>query len=84
MTANMPIGSDERINADARPSAAKARILRRILKRWRITDGKIFQDFAEIAAGRALDRDRGHEQRQVVWSRRGKYRLRIAVSRSEP
>ena len=28
--------------------------------------GQVFQDFAEIAAGRALDRHRGDEQRQVV------------------
>ena len=28
--------------------------------------GKVLQDFAEIAAGRALDGDRGDEQRQIV------------------
>ena len=28
--------------------------------------GQIFQNLAEIAAGRALDRDRGDEQRQIV------------------
>jgi hypothetical protein len=37
MMRNMAIGSDERISAEARPSAASARILRRILKRWRMT-----------------------------------------------
>ena len=28
--------------------------------------GEVIEDLAEIAAGRSLDRDRGHEQRQVV------------------
>ena len=28
--------------------------------------GQVFENLAEIAAGRALDRDRGDEQRQVV------------------
>ena len=37
MTTNMPIGSADRIIAEARPSAASARILRRILNRWRMT-----------------------------------------------
>ena len=31
-----------------------------------MTAGKVFQNFAEVAAGRALDRDRGDEQRQIV------------------
>ena len=62
----MPIGSADRIIAEKRPSAASALILRRILKRWRMTAGQVLQDFAQIAAGRALDRDRGDEQRQVV------------------
>ena len=66
MIRNITIGSDDRIIAEARPSAASARILRRILKRCADHAGEVFQDFAEIAAGRALDRDRGDEQRQVV------------------
>jgi hypothetical protein len=56
------IGSDERISAEARPSAASARHL----KAFADDGGEVFQDFAEIAAGRALDRDRRDEQWQVV------------------
>ena len=62
----MAIGSDDRIKrrraAFRRQRADLAAHLEAIAD-----DGRqVFEDFAEIAAGRALNRDRGHEQRQVV------------------
>ena len=66
MMPNIAIGSDDRIIAEARPSAASARTLRRILKRCRMTAERFSRISLEVAAGRALDRDRGDEQRQVV------------------
>jgi hypothetical protein len=63
---NITIGSDDRIIAEKRPSAASRANLAAHLEPLANDRRTGSQYLAEIAAGRALDRDGGHEQREVV------------------